>query len=94
MVNGDDTRAISKGVAEAYTKLNLRYSQLSATSLFEEKNTGKNLPAQIDLFAVPGDAHKFMFMAKGGGSANKSFLFQKTKAVLNPVGLKISSKMK
>ena len=85
---GDDAFAISEGVAEAYTKLNLRYSQLSATSLFEEKNTGNNLPAQMDLFAVPGDTYKFIFMAKGGGSANKSFLFQKTKAVLNPAGPK------
>ena len=87
-VDGDDAMAISEGVAEAYNKLNLRYSQMSPTSLFEEKNTGNNLPAQIDLFAVPGDAYKFMFMAKGGGSANKSYLFQKTKAVLNPAGLK------
>ena len=87
-VDGDDALAISEGVAEAYTKLNLRYSQLSATSLFEEKNTGNNLPAQLDLLAVPGDDYKFMFMAKGGGSANKSFLFQKTKAVLNPTGMK------
>ena len=84
-VDGDDAQAISQGVADAYTKLNLRYSQLSATTLFEEKNTGNNLPAQIDLYAVPGDSYKFMFMAKGGGSANKSFLFQKTKAVLNPL---------
>ncbi len=87
-VDGDDALAISEGVAEAYTKLNLRYSQLSPSSLFEEKNTGNNLPAQLDLFAVPGDSYKFMFMAKGGGSANKSFLFQKTKAVLNPAGMK------
>jgi fumarate hydratase class I len=87
-VDGDDAMAISEGVAEAYNKLNLRYSQMSPTSLFEEKNTGNNLPAQLDLFAVPGDSYKFMFMAKGGGSANKSYLFQKTKAVLNPAGLK------
>ncbi len=87
-VEGDDALAISEGVAEAYQKLNLRYSQMTPTSLFEEKNTGNNLPAQLDLFSVPGDAYKFMFMAKGGGSANKSYLFQKTKAVLNPAGLK------
>ncbi len=87
-VDGDDAAAISEGVAEAYKKLNLRYSQMSPTSLFDEKNTGNNLPAQIDLYATPGDAYKFMFMAKGGGSANKTFLFQKTKAVLNPAGLK------
>jgi fumarate hydratase class I len=87
-VDGDDALAISEGVADAYAKLNLRYSQMTPTSLFEEKNTGNNLPAQLDLFAVPGDAYKFMFMAKGGGSANKSFLFQKTKAVLNPAGMR------
>ncbi len=87
-VEGDDALAISEGVAEAYNKLNLRYSQMSPTSLFDEKNTGNNLPAQIDLYAAPGDAYKFIFMAKGGGSANKSFLFQKTKAVLNPAGLR------
>ncbi len=87
-VDGDDALAISQGVAEAYAKLNLRYSQMTPTSLFEEKNTGNNLPAQLDLFAVPGDTYKFMFMAKGGGSANKSYLFQKTKAVLNPAGLR------
>ena len=87
-VEGDDAIAISEGVAEAYNKLNLRYSQMSPTSLFDEKNTGNNLPAQLDLYSVPGDAYKFMFMAKGGGSANKSFLFQKTKAVLNPAGLR------
>ena len=85
---GDDTQALSAGVAEAYTKLNLRYSQMSSVTLFDEKNTGNNLPAQIDLYAVDGDAYKFMFMAKGGGSANKSFLFQKTKAVLNPTALR------
>ncbi|MBM3515042.1 MAG: fumarate hydratase [Alphaproteobacteria bacterium] len=85
---GNDELAISEGVADAFQKLNLRYSQMSPVTLFDEKNTANNLPAQIDLFAVPGDAYKFMFMAKGGGSANKSFLFQKTKAVLNPAGLK------
>ena len=87
-VDGDDAQAISEGVADAYAKLNLRYSQMSPTSLFEEKNTGNNLPAQIDLLAIPGNAYKFMFMAKGGGSANKSYLFQKTKAVLNKAGLR------
>ncbi len=83
-----DEDAISAGVVEAYTKLNLRYSQLSPVSLFEEKNTGNNLPAQIDLYATGGDAYKFLFMAKGGGSANKTFLYQKTKALLNPYGLR------
>ena len=85
---GDDAAAISEGVADAYNKLNLRYSQMTPTSLFDEKNTGNNLPAQIDLYAVPGDTYKFMFMAKGGGSANKTFLFQKTKSLLNPAGIK------
>ncbi|MBT7449628.1 MAG: fumarate hydratase, partial [Rhodospirillaceae bacterium] len=85
---GGDEAALSAGVVEAYTNLNLRYSQLSPVSLFEEKNTGNNLPAQIDLYATTGDAYKFLFMAKGGGSANKTFLYQKTKALLNPGGLK------
>ena len=84
---GNDEEAISAGVVEAYTNLNLRYSQLSPVSLFDEKNTGNNLPAQIDLYATSGDAYKFLFMAKGGGSANKTFLYQKTKALLNPGGL-------
>ena len=85
---GGDEDAISAGVVEAYTNLNLRYSQLSPVSLFEEKNTGNNLPAQIDLYATRGDAYKFLFMAKGGGSANKTFLYQKTKALLNPSGMR------
>ena len=84
---GNDEEAISAGVVEAYTNLNLRYSQLSPVSLFDEKNTGNNLPAQIYLYATSGDAYKFLFMAKGGGSANKTFLYQKTKALLNPGGL-------
>ena len=85
---GDDEEAISAGVVEAYTNLNLRYSQLSPVSLFDEKNTGNNLPAQIDIYATSGDAYKFLYMAKGGGSANKTFLYQKTKALLNPDGLR------
>ncbi|MDQ1659934.1 MAG: fumarate hydratase, class, partial [Cryptosporangiaceae bacterium] len=68
----------------AYTRLNLRYSQMAPITMWEEKNTGSNLPAQIELYATDGAAYKFLFMAKGGGSANKSFLFQETKAVLNP----------
>ncbi|QWC86958.1 fumarate hydratase [Nocardioidaceae bacterium] len=84
----DDGEAISRGVHDAYTKLNLRYSQLAPITTWEEKNTGTNLPAQIELYATPGTAgsdpeYKFLFMAKGGGSANKSFLYQETKAVLN-----------
>ena len=84
---GDDEAAISLGVRQAYEGLNLRYSQTAALSMFDEVNTGTNLPAQIDLFATPGDAYKFMFMAKGGGSANKTFLYQQTKALLNRASL-------
>jgi len=83
-----DEEAISNGVADAYTRLNLRYSQMAPLTMWEEKNTGTNLPAQIELYAdtKPGHeaAYTFLFMAKGGGSANKSYLFQETKAVLNP----------
>ena len=81
---GHDAEALSDGVLRAYTQNNLRYSQLAPLSMFQEVGTGNNLPAQIDIAAVPGDAYKFMFMAKGGGSANKTFLFQKTTALLNP----------
>lgn len=81
---GGDEKALSLGVFNAYTKNNLRYSQNAPLTMFEEKNTGCNLPAQIDLSAVDGDTYRFLFMAKGGGSANKTYLFQETKAVLNP----------
>ena len=88
LTGADDGEWISKGVYDAYTKLNLRYSQLAPMSMWDEKNTGTNLPAQIELYSTPGTSdkpeYKFLFMAKGGGSANKSFLFQETKAVLNP----------
>ena len=87
LTGADDGEAISRGVFDAYTKLNLRYSQLAPLTMWEERNTGTNLPAQIELYSTPGTgdpAYKFLFMAKGGGSANKSFLFQETKAVLNP----------
>jgi fumarate hydratase class I len=84
LTDGRDEEHISRGVYDAYTRLNLRYSQLAPITMWEEKNTGSNLPAQIELYATPGDAYKFLFMAKGGGSANKSFLYQETKAVLNP----------
>ncbi len=83
----DDGAWISRGVHDAYTRLNLRYSQLAPLTMWEERNTGTNLPAQIELYSTPGTgdpAYKFLFMAKGGGSANKSFLFQETKAILNP----------
>jgi len=83
-INGSDESALSRGVFDAYTKRNLRYSQVAPLTMFAEKNTKCNLPAQIDLFATKGDKYEFMFMAKGGGSANKTFLFQQTKALLNP----------
>jgi fumarate hydratase class I len=80
----DDERAISQGVFETYQKANLRYSQLAPLTTFDEQNTRNNLPAQIEIFATEGDEYKFLFMAKGGGSANKSYLYQETKALLNP----------
>ena len=87
----DDAEAISRGVYDAYTQLNLRYSQLAPLTTYEEKNTGSNLPAQIEIYATEqgpkGPEYKFLFMAKGGGSANKSFLFQETKAILNPTSI-------
>lgn len=81
---GDDYRALSHGVYDTYTKDNLRYSQNIALDMYTEKNSGNNLPAQIDIYSEPGDEYNFLFIAKGGGSANKSFLFQETKALLNP----------
>ena len=81
---GGDEAALSKGVYLAYTENNLRYSQNAALNMFDEKNTGTNLPAQLELYATDGDAYKFLFIAKGGGSANKAFLYQETRAVLNP----------
>lgn len=91
-----DEKAITEGVFNAYRKNNLRYSQLSPITMYEEKNTGNNLPAQIELYAVEGDAYHFLFIAKGGGSANKTFLFQKTKSILTPDKLKnfLKEKMK
>jgi fumarate hydratase, class I len=84
LTDGRDEAHIARGVYDAYTKLNLRYSQLAPLTMWEERNTGSNLPAQIELYATGGDEYKFLFMAKGGGSANKSYLYQETKAVLNP----------
>ncbi|MDQ2852104.1 MAG: fumarate hydratase [Actinomycetota bacterium] len=90
LINGGtpDEAALSRGIHDAYTRLNLRYSQMAPLTTWEEVNTGNNLPAQIELYADTEAGHettyKFLFMAKGGGSANKSFLFQETKAVLNP----------
>jgi fumarate hydratase class I len=92
LTSGDDERAISQGVYDAYTTLNLRYSQMAPITMWEEKNTGTNLPAQIELYSDTAPGHeltyKFLVMAKGGGSANKSYLFQETKAVLNPTAMR------
>lgn len=82
----DDKEPLSEGVYNTFQKQNLRFSQMAPLSFYEEKNTGTNLPAQIDLYAEPGNEYHFLFVAKGGGSANKSYLYQKTKAVLNPEG--------
>ncbi|MET8523817.1 fumarate hydratase [Nocardioides sp. NPDC004968] len=88
LTGADDAETVSRGVFDAYTKLNLRYSQLAPLTTYEEKNTGSNLPAQVEIYSTSegenGPEYKFLFMAKGGGSANKSFLFQETKAILNP----------
>jgi fumarate hydratase class I len=80
---GDDERAIARGVQNTYLTSNLRYSQMAPLNMYDEKNTGTNLPAEIKISAIDGEAYKFLFMAKGGGSANKSYLFQETKALLN-----------
>ena len=80
--DGDDEAALAEGARDAYLKRNLRYSQLAPISMFEEKNTKSNMPAQIEIYAEGDDAYKFMFIAKGGGSANKSFLFQATPSIL------------
>ena len=85
---GSDEEDLSQGIANTYLNTNLRYSQVAPLDMYEEVNTGNNLPAQVDLYATPGDEYKFLFIAKGGGSANKTFLFQQTKAVLNPESLK------
>ena len=84
LTDGRDEEHISRGIYDAYTTLNLRYSQLAPLTMWDERNTGSNLPAQVEIYATGGDEYKFLFMAKGGGSANKSFLYQETKAVLNP----------
>ncbi len=84
---GGDEEAIARGIYDTYETDNLRYSQLAPLDMYKEVNTGNNLPAQIELYATDGDAYKFLFMAKGGGSANKSYLYQETKALLNPESL-------
>ncbi len=82
--SGDDEAALAAGIRKAYTETNLRYSQVAPLDMYTEVNTGSNLPAQIDIYSTKGNAYKFMFMAKGGGSANKTYLYQETKALLNP----------
>ncbi|HEY4787869.1 MAG TPA: fumarate hydratase, partial [Bacteroidales bacterium] len=84
---GNDEEALSHGIYKTYTEENLRYSQTVALDMYTEKNTGTNLPAQIDLYATTGNEYKFLFIAKGGGSANKTYLYQETKALLNPKNL-------
>ncbi|MEE2659319.1 MAG: fumarate hydratase [Candidatus Latescibacterota bacterium] len=86
--DGEDEAALSRGIAKAFKETNLRYSQMAPLSMFEEANTRTNLPAQIEIFSERGDSYKLMFMAKGGGSANKSYLFQETRALLNPESLR------
>ena len=87
VTGGGDEEAIARGVFNTYQTSNLRYSQMAPITMYEEKNTGNNLPAEIKIASVDGDSYKFLFMAKGGGSANKSYLFQETKALLNEKAL-------
>ncbi len=91
LTQGNDEEAISRGVYNAFTRLNLRYSQMAPINMWEERNTGNNLPAQIEIYSDTKNGHEneysFLYIAKGGGSANKSFLYQETKAILNPAGL-------
>ena len=84
---GGDAKHLSKGIYETYKNKNLRYSQVVPFSMFEEKNTGTNLPAQIDIYAADGNSYEFLFITKGGGSANKTFLYQQTKSLLNEAAL-------
>lgn len=84
---GSDEEALSRGIYNTYQRSNLRYSQLAPLDMYTEKNTGTNLPAQFDLYASKGNEYRFLFLAKGGGSANKTYLFQETKALLNPTSL-------
>ncbi len=88
ITSGDDEAALCRGIQATYQGANLRYSQMAPLSMYEETNTGTNLPAQIELYAKAGDSYDFLFMAKGGGSANKTYLFQETRAVLNPESLR------
>jgi fumarate hydratase class I len=88
LTGGQDEEALARGIYETYQRANLRYSQLAPLDMFREKNTGTNLPAQIEIYAEAGEEYHFIFFAKGGGSANKSLLFQETKALLNPESLR------
>lgn len=88
MTGSDDAEVISRGIWETYNVKNLRYSQIVPSTMFDEKNTGNNLPAQIDISACQGDEYKFLFIAKGGGSANKTFLYQQSKSLLNEASLR------
>ncbi|MFP8881369.1 MAG: fumarate hydratase, partial [Myxococcota bacterium] len=83
----DDAQELSHGIYDTYDQKNLRFSQMAPLDMYTEKNTGDNLPAQIDIYAEPGNEYEFLFIAKGGGSANKTFLYQETKALLNPESL-------
>jgi fumarate hydratase class I len=87
LTDGYDEKHLSKGIWETYQRDNLRYSQVVPLTMYDEKNSGNNLPAQIDIYATSGHAYEFLFLAKGGGSANKTYLFQQTKALLNPTSL-------
>lgn len=87
LTDGEDEAHLSHGVYDTYTGTNLRYSQVAPLDMYKEVNTKTNLPAQIDLYATKGNEYSFLFMAKGGGSANKSYLYQQTKSLLNPKSL-------
>ena len=87
LTGGDDTQALSQGIFDAYEQRNLRYSQVAPLDMYTEKNTGSNLPAQVEIYSDAGDEYELLFIAKGGGSANKTFLYQETKALLNPTSL-------
>ncbi len=86
--DADDGALLQEGIKKTYNECNLRYSQMAPLTMYTEANTGSNLPAQVEIYTEPGDAYEFLFIAKGGGSANKTFLMQETKSVLNPAGLR------
>jgi fumarate hydratase class I len=87
LTDGADESHLSRGIYDTYTGTNLRYSQVAPLDMYHEVNTKTNLPAQVELYATKGDQYSFLFMAKGGGSANKSYLYQQTKSLLNPKSL-------